>query len=237
MVTPFAAVRGDSRRLTAAFADSRQRLWKAAIAGRILSPAPLTTESPSHQRSTRRAGTCRRVVALASAHIAVWLMHSASRRRDALRAAGHWPTPQPVYGLAHGGAAAVTRRPLPGELLSTATACTIPRGRPGQQARDTCAAAPDAKPVDTPHPPVPGTKTTRPGCHSQPPHGHRLRPRPTDHPPADGRGLGPVDRRRPIYPRSPRLPTPHVQTLAAASPPPSGSTNPPRRCPSPTCCA
>ena len=112
MVTPFAAVIDLGGVVTSAFADSRQRLGEAAYGWRILSAGSVTTGVAIN--IIGHADVPYLAVVFGGLGVfayAVWLMHSAARRRDALRAAGKLADTAPVYGLAQWRREpAVTRR-------------------------------------------------------------------------------------------------------------------------------
>ena len=100
MVTPFAAVIDLGGVVTSAFADSRQRLGEAAYGWRILSAGSVTTGVAIN--IIGHADVPYLAVVFGGLGVfayTVWLMHSAARRRDALRAAGKLADTAPVYGL------------------------------------------------------------------------------------------------------------------------------------------
>lgn len=83
----------------AARADLRRRLGERAVSARFLSAAVAVFAvgfqwwgHSDHRQGAFFAGT-------SGLAYATWLINSADRRRDALRAAGQLPPPAPVYGL------------------------------------------------------------------------------------------------------------------------------------------
>lgn len=112
MVTPFAAVIDLGGVVTSAFADARQRLGEAAYGWRILSAGSVTTGVGINILGHADVPYLAVVFGgLGVFAYAVWLMHAAARRRDALRAAGKLADTAPVYGLAQWRREpAVTRR-------------------------------------------------------------------------------------------------------------------------------
>ncbi|MGX7672984.1 hypothetical protein [Plantactinospora sp. DSM 117369] len=99
-VAPFAIVIDLGGAVTAAFADWRQRLGEAAYGWRILSAAwvtvGVTTNIVGHADVPYLAVVFGGLGVFA---YAIWLMHSAARRRDALRAAGKLADTAPVFGI------------------------------------------------------------------------------------------------------------------------------------------
>ena len=99
MVAPFAAVIDLGGVVTAAFGDARQRLGETAYGWRILSAGWVTVgvginligHADVPYLSVAFGG-------LGAAAYAVWLLHAAARRRDALRVAGKLPDTAPAYG-------------------------------------------------------------------------------------------------------------------------------------------
>ncbi|HET8659179.1 MAG TPA: hypothetical protein VFM55_09295 [Micromonosporaceae bacterium] len=112
MVTPFAAVIDLGGVVTSAFADARQRLGEAAYGWRILSAGSVTTGVGINIIGHADVPYLAVVFGgLGTFAYAVWLMHAAARRRDALRAAGKLADTAPVYGFAQWRREpAVTRR-------------------------------------------------------------------------------------------------------------------------------
>ncbi|WP_410814863.1 hypothetical protein [Micromonospora sp. 067-2] len=111
-VAPFAIVIDLGGAVTAAFADWRQRLGEAAYGWRILSAATVTVGVTTN--IVGHADVAYLAVVFGGLGVfayAIWLMHSAARRRDALRASGKIADTAPVYGLAQWWREpAVTRR-------------------------------------------------------------------------------------------------------------------------------
>ncbi|MEU7874258.1 hypothetical protein [Dactylosporangium sp. NPDC049140] len=112
MVTPFAAVIDLGGVVTSAFADARQRLGETAYGWRALSAGAVTTGVAIN--IIGHADVPYLAVVFGGLGVfaySVWLLHSAARRRDALRAAGKLADTAPVYGLAQWRREpAVTRR-------------------------------------------------------------------------------------------------------------------------------
>jgi hypothetical protein len=101
MVTPFAAVIDLGGVVTSAFADARQRLGESAYGWRILSAASVTTGVGINIIGHADVPYLAVVFGgLGTFAYAVWLMHAAARRRDALRVAGKLADTAPVYGFA-----------------------------------------------------------------------------------------------------------------------------------------
>jgi len=100
IVAPFALVIDLGGVVTSAFADSRTRLGEAAIGWRVLSAMSMAAGVGINIIGHR--GTPYLAVVfggLGTFAYSVWLLHSAARRRDALRAAGKLGATPPVYGL------------------------------------------------------------------------------------------------------------------------------------------
>jgi hypothetical protein len=112
LVAPFAAVVDLGGVVTSAFADARQRLGESAYGWRILSAASVTTGVAINILGHANVPYLAVVFGgLGSFAYAVWLMHAAARRRDALRVAGKLADTAPVYGWAQWRREpAVTRR-------------------------------------------------------------------------------------------------------------------------------
>jgi hypothetical protein len=100
LVAPFAIVIDLGGAVASAFADSRRRLGEAAYGWRILSAASVTLavgiNVVGHAGSPYLATVFGGLGVFA---YSVWLLHSAARRRDALRAAGMLRPTAPAYGL------------------------------------------------------------------------------------------------------------------------------------------
>lgn len=100
LVAPFAIVIDLGGAVASAFADSRRRIGEAAYGWRILSAAAVTLavgiNIVGHAGSPYLATVFGGLGVFA---YAVWLLHSAARRRDALRAAGKLRATPPSYGL------------------------------------------------------------------------------------------------------------------------------------------
>ena len=100
IVAPFALVIDLGGVVTSAFADHRQRLGETAISWRILSALSMTVgvgiNVIGHYDTPYLAVVFGGLGCFA---YSVWLMHSAARRRDALRAAGKLGATPPVYGI------------------------------------------------------------------------------------------------------------------------------------------
>ncbi|GIH16119.1 hypothetical protein [Rugosimonospora africana] len=100
LVLPFAVVVDLGGVVTAAFADARRRLGETALGWQVLSTASATgavgINIVGHHDIPYLA-----VVfgGLGTFAYTVWLMHSAARRRDALRAAGKLAPTAPAYGI------------------------------------------------------------------------------------------------------------------------------------------
>ena len=100
LVAPFAAVVDLGGAVTSAFADWRQRLGEAAYGWRALSASSVTVGVAINVLGHADVPYLAVVFGtLGTFAYAVWLMHSAARRRDALRAAGKLVDTAPVYGL------------------------------------------------------------------------------------------------------------------------------------------
>jgi hypothetical protein len=100
LVTPFAAVIDLGGVVTSAFADWRQRLGESAYGWRALSAGSVTVGVAINVLGHRDVPYLAVVFGgLGVFAYAVWLMHSAARRRDALRAVGKLTGTAPVYGL------------------------------------------------------------------------------------------------------------------------------------------
>ncbi|GAA4259953.1 hypothetical protein [Dactylosporangium darangshiense] len=112
LVAPFAAVIDLGGVVTSAFADWRQRLGEGAYGWRVLSAGSVTIGVVINVLGHYDVPYLATVFGgLGIFAYAVWLMHSAARRRDALRAAGKLADTAPVYGLAQWWREpAVTRR-------------------------------------------------------------------------------------------------------------------------------
>lgn len=100
LVAPFAVVIDLGGAVASAFADTRRRLGEAAYGWRTLSAASVTLAVSinvvGHGNATYLAVVFGGLGVFA---YCVWLLHSAARRRDALRAAGMLRTTAPSYGL------------------------------------------------------------------------------------------------------------------------------------------
>ncbi len=112
MVAPFAAVIDLGGVVTSAFADARRRLGEAAYGWRILSAGSVTTGVGINILGHADVPYLAVVFGgLGVFAYTVWLLHTAARRRDALRAAGKLADTAPDYGLAQWRREpAVTRR-------------------------------------------------------------------------------------------------------------------------------
>jgi hypothetical protein len=112
LVTPFAVVIDLGGVVTSAFADARQRLGESAYSWRILSAGSVTTGVGINIIGHADVPYLAVVFGgLGTFAYAVWLMHAAARRRDALRVAGKLADTAPVYGIAQWRREpAVTRR-------------------------------------------------------------------------------------------------------------------------------
>jgi hypothetical protein len=101
LAAPFAAVIDLGGVVTAAFADARQRLGETAYGWRLLSAASVTVGVAINITGHRDVPYLAVVFGgLGGFAYAVWLLHSAGRRRDALRAAGKLADTPPTYGAA-----------------------------------------------------------------------------------------------------------------------------------------
>ena len=100
LVLPFAVVIDLGGAVSAAFADARRRLGETAYGWRILSAASVTLgvgiNIVGHADVPYLAAVFGSLGIFA---YCVWLLHSAARRRDALRAAGKLANTTPAYGL------------------------------------------------------------------------------------------------------------------------------------------
>ncbi|MBI1758157.1 MAG: hypothetical protein HYR62_02880 [Actinobacteria bacterium] len=99
LVTPFAVVIDLGGVVCAAFADTRQRLGEAAYGWRILSGGSVATGVGIN--IVGHATTPYLAVVFGGLGIfayTVWLLHTAARRRDALRAQGKLADTPPAYG-------------------------------------------------------------------------------------------------------------------------------------------
>lgn len=100
LVLPFALVIDLGGAVTSAFADARQRVGEAAYGWRLLSAASVTLgvgiNIVGHANSPYLATVFGGLGIFA---YCVWLLHSAARRRDALRARGMLRNLAPAYGL------------------------------------------------------------------------------------------------------------------------------------------
>ncbi|GGL12844.1 DUF2637 domain-containing protein [Mangrovihabitans endophyticus] len=100
LVAPFALVIDLGGAVASAFADTRRRLGETATGWRLLSAASVTLavginvagHADSPYLATVFAG-------LGTFAYSVWLLHTAARRRDALRAAGKLRNTPPAYGI------------------------------------------------------------------------------------------------------------------------------------------
>ncbi|QGN47983.1 hypothetical protein GKC29_14765 [Micromonospora sp. WMMC415] len=112
LVAPFAAVIDLGGVVTAVLADWRQRLGEAAYGWRVLSAVSVTVGVAINVIGHHDVPYLAAVFGgLGVFAYSVWQMHSAARRRDALRAAGKLADTAPVYGLAQWWREpAVTRR-------------------------------------------------------------------------------------------------------------------------------
>ncbi|GIF69343.1 hypothetical protein Ais01nite_73780 [Asanoa ishikariensis] len=100
LVAPFAVVLDLGGAVTAAFADWRQRLGEAAYGWRTLSASSVTVGVAINVLGHADVPYLAVVFGtLGTFAYAVWLMHSAARRRDALRTAGKLADTGPVYGI------------------------------------------------------------------------------------------------------------------------------------------
>jgi hypothetical protein len=99
-VAPFALVIDLGGAVAAAFADARRRLGENAYGPRIVSAiaaaCAVAINIVGHHGNPYLAVMFGGLGVMA---YTVWLMHSAARRRDALRAIGKLPTTPPSYGL------------------------------------------------------------------------------------------------------------------------------------------
>jgi hypothetical protein len=111
-VAPFAAVIDLGGVVASAFADWRQRLGESAYGWRILSAGSVTVGVAINVVGHHDVPYLAVVFGgLGVFAYAVWFMHSAARRRDALRVAGKLADTPPVYGIAQWWREpAVTRR-------------------------------------------------------------------------------------------------------------------------------
>ncbi|NMO57888.1 hypothetical protein HH310_42840 [Actinoplanes sp. TBRC 11911] len=100
LVLPFAIVIDLGGVVTAAFADTRRRLGEPAYSWRILSAASVTVGVAINVLGHRQVPYFAAVFGgLGAFAYSVWTLHSAARRRDALRAAGKLVDTGPVYGI------------------------------------------------------------------------------------------------------------------------------------------
>ncbi|GAA3386365.1 hypothetical protein [Cryptosporangium minutisporangium] len=100
LVTPFAVVIDLGGVVSSAFADYRQRLGETAYGWRALSAGSVTLAVSINILGHRPVAYLSAVFGgMGVFAYTVWLLHSAARRRDALRAAGKLPGTAPVYGL------------------------------------------------------------------------------------------------------------------------------------------
>lgn len=100
IVVPFAIVIDLGGVVAAAFADWRQRLGEAAYGWRILSAASVSIGVAINVIGHIRMPYLAVVFGgLGTFAYCVWLMHSAARRRDALRKDGKLSATAPVYGI------------------------------------------------------------------------------------------------------------------------------------------
>jgi hypothetical protein len=112
MVAPFAVVIDLGGVVTSAFADARRRLGETAYGWRILSACSVTTGVSINVVGHTDVPYLAVVFGgLGIFAYMVWLLHTAGRRRDALRVAGKLADTAPAYGLAQWAREpAVTRR-------------------------------------------------------------------------------------------------------------------------------
>jgi hypothetical protein len=100
LVMPFAIVIDLGGAVASAFADNRRRLGEAAYGWRLLSAASVTLAVGiniiGHASSPYLATVFGGLGVFA---YCIWLLHSAARRRDALRASGKLRNTAPAYGL------------------------------------------------------------------------------------------------------------------------------------------
>jgi hypothetical protein len=100
LVLPFAVVIDLGGVVTAAFADTRRRIGETATGWRLLSAGSAALAVAinlfGHHHTPYLAAVFGGLSVFA---YTVWLLHSAARRRDALRAAGKLTATGPVYGL------------------------------------------------------------------------------------------------------------------------------------------
>ncbi|HZM79910.1 MAG TPA: hypothetical protein VFC19_29610 [Candidatus Limnocylindrales bacterium] len=100
IVVPFAIVIDLGGVVAAAFADWRQRLGEAAYGWRVLSAASVSIGVAINVIGHIRMPYLAVVFGgLGTFAYCVWLMHSAARRRDALRKDGKLAATAPVYGI------------------------------------------------------------------------------------------------------------------------------------------
>jgi hypothetical protein len=99
LVAPFAAVIDLGGVVTSAFADARQRLGESAYGWRILSAGSVTVGVAINVAGHDVPYLAVVFGGLGVFAYAVWLLHSAGRRRDALRAAGKLADTPPAYGV------------------------------------------------------------------------------------------------------------------------------------------
>jgi hypothetical protein len=100
LVAPFATVIDLGGVVTSAFADWRQRLGERAYGWRGLSAGAVTVAVAINVIGHRDVPYLAVVFGgLGVFAYAVWLMHSAARRRDALRAVGKLADTPPAYGI------------------------------------------------------------------------------------------------------------------------------------------
>lgn len=101
LVLPFAMVIDLGGIVTSAFADYRQRLGERALGWRVLSAVSVSIAVGINVIGHIDEPYLSVVFGgLGTFAYSVWLMHAASRRRDALRAAGKLEHTAPVYSLA-----------------------------------------------------------------------------------------------------------------------------------------
>jgi hypothetical protein len=101
LAAPFATVIDLGGVVTAAFADARQRLGETAYGWRTLSAGSVTVGVAINIAGHRDIPYLAVVFGgLGVFAYTVWLLHSAARRRDALRAAGKLADTPPTYGIA-----------------------------------------------------------------------------------------------------------------------------------------
>lgn len=112
MVAPFAVVVDLGGVVTSAFADARRRLGETAYGWRILSASSVTTGVSINVLGHADVPYLAALFGVLGVFAyCVWLLHTAGRRRDALRAADKLADTAPVYGLAQWWhEPAVTRR-------------------------------------------------------------------------------------------------------------------------------